>query len=617
LEEESRAQDEARNRDFLRRSRQILLDEAKNPQYARTETEQVKAAIRELSATLNSRASSPPLEPLHQSLQQTSPTGVQRTLSNDTTTTELTDGEEEELLSPTAQMDKERWNNLRAKLHDMGRSIPRGLFQWMGGVHMEKGGQEGGAAAAAELTAVVDGMRDPEEKDKMRTILKPILSCMGSDESDALKLTGTVGESLLHHQERESELLLHHQERESELPIGSELEQGDDDIVDACAKWQGHFDASDHLDELLYSNIKSEEIRSSITQARLEMEALAQEIEDEHRTQKFIVAQLQAADGGQQGAMRALSFTAANPSNALKALPGVSITQIRQKMKHTILIKLMTPRQRRLSLQAYEAEREDQATEEREYLAARAQKRWHFLLHVLRRTQNLASCRRSSDFTVDATYVDAAGQTLQGGGGGRGVRGGGGGERTPKFETEDDARPVLEPSRPLLGVGAAAPRYPASFQYLAALREHEHHAYDAVDEQADHTSKVMLTVRDVMLTSDADGQSNSSNACAGRGSGSSVINLDAGMHGRRCVEEDFCAASRSVDIEDEILHDKIFQGKLSFPLGRRGRRDAQKGRLGSGGGVGGEVGEGGGVREGEKGRLSSAGGNGGRERRKF
>jgi len=53
LDEASRAQDEARNRDFLRRSRQILLDEAKNPQYARTETEQVKAAIRELSATLS------------------------------------------------------------------------------------------------------------------------------------------------------------------------------------------------------------------------------------------------------------------------------------------------------------------------------------------------------------------------------------------------------------------------------------------------------------------------------------------------------------------------------------------------------------------------------------
>jgi len=50
-------------------------------------------------------------------------------------------------------MDQERWNNMRAKLHDMGRSIPRGLFQWMGGVQMEKGDQEGRGAAAAELTA--------------------------------------------------------------------------------------------------------------------------------------------------------------------------------------------------------------------------------------------------------------------------------------------------------------------------------------------------------------------------------------------------------------------------------------------------------------------------------
>jgi hypothetical protein len=97
-------------------------------------------------------------------------------------------------------------------------------------------------------------------------------------------------------------------------------------------------------------------------------------------------------------------------------------------------------------------------------------------------------------------------------------------------------------------------------QHVAALRQREHHAHAAVDEQADHASKVMLTVRDVMLTSDADEQSN---ACAGRGSGSTVINLDASMHGRRCQEKDFCAASRSVDVEDEIL-----EQKLSFPLNK-------------------------------------------------
>jgi hypothetical protein len=38
------------------------------------------------------------------------------------------------------------------------------------------------------------------------------------------------------------------------------------------------------------------------------------------------------------------------------------------------------------------------------------------------------------------------------------------------------------------------------------------------------------------------------------------------MHGRRCQEKDFCAASRSVDVEDEIL-----EQKLSFPLNKYSR----------------------------------------------